>query len=70
MKQIDVRGLSCPAPVLEVKTMIDNGEAAFEVLCDCGASVENIGRFAINAKYAFSFKEMSDKSILISLQKA
>jgi TusA-related sulfurtransferase len=41
-----------------------------EVMCDCGASVENIERFAINAKYAFSFKEMSDKSILISLQKA
>lgn len=47
---VDVRGLSCPQPVLDTLTKIKAlGSGTFEVLTDSEASEENITR-AVTAK--------------------
>ena len=46
-KTIDARGLSCPQPVLLAGDAMDALAAGrIEVLTDCGASPENVGRAA------------------------
>ena len=46
-KNVDARGLSCPQPVLIASDEMDAlGSGRLEVLTDCGASPENIGRAA------------------------
>jgi len=47
LKIVDARGLSCPQPVLEASDLMDSlGSGRIEVLTDCGASPENVGRAA------------------------
>lgn len=47
MTTIDARGLSCPQPMLMAKKAMEEASAGtLEVLVDCAASVENIGRAA------------------------
>lgn len=46
-KIVDARGLSCPQPVLIASDEMDAlGSGRMEVLTDCGASPENVGRAA------------------------
>lgn len=46
MKEIDARGLACPAPVLQTKAAIENeGLAAVRVVVDNAASLQNVARF-------------------------
>jgi TusA-related sulfurtransferase len=68
METIDVRGLSCPSPVLEVKQAIDKGVKNFKVISDCGTSAENITRFAKNANYSVEMKNLDDGTIEFMLQ--
>ncbi len=46
MKTIDVRGLSCPEPVIQTREAIQSGESAFQVLIDSPTARENVVRFA------------------------
>jgi TusA-related sulfurtransferase len=44
---VDARGLSCPQPVLVAsKEMSTLASGRIEVITDCGASPENVGRAA------------------------
>jgi TusA-related sulfurtransferase len=46
-KTVDARGLSCPQPVLLAGDEMDAlASGRIEVLTDCGASPENVGRAA------------------------
>lgn len=46
MKQIDARGLACPAPVLLAKAAVENdGETRVEVTVDNAASQQNVQRY-------------------------
>lgn len=46
MKEIDARGLSCPAPVLQTKAVVEQeGAAAVRVVVDNAASQQNVKRF-------------------------
>jgi len=46
MKEIDARGLACPAPVLQTKAAIENeGLASVRVVVDNAASLQNVARF-------------------------
>jgi TusA-related sulfurtransferase len=46
-KIVDARGLSCPQPVLVAGDEMDAlASGRIEVLTDCGASPENVGRAA------------------------
>lgn len=47
MKELDVRGLSCPAPVVSVKRALEAAPGEeLRVLLDAGAPRENVTRFA------------------------
>ena len=52
MKSLDVRGLSCPAPVVSVKRALEAGDGVLQVLLDDGAPRENVRRFAEGRGYA------------------
>jgi selenium metabolism protein YedF len=46
MQEIDARGLSCPAPVLQTKVAVENeGATAVKVMVDNEASQQNVKRF-------------------------
>jgi selenium metabolism protein YedF len=46
MKEIDARGLACPAPVLQTKaTLHDDNPASVRVVVDNAASQQNVQRF-------------------------
>ena len=51
MKSVDVRGLSCPAPVVSVKRALEEGGGELRVLLDDGAPRENVKRFAQGRGY-------------------
>lgn len=68
MKEIDCRGLACPAPVLATKKGIEEASgSAFRVLLDKGAARENVLRFCASKGIAVS-EELGDDStsLLIS----
>ncbi|CAM2948952.1 sulfurtransferase TusA family protein [Helicobacter burdigaliensis] len=69
MKELDVRGLSCPEPVLNLKPLIDEGHLEIKVLCSCGASSENIKRMAINHNYEVNLVESNTDEFVYLLKK-
>ncbi|MFV0480928.1 MAG: sulfurtransferase TusA family protein [Campylobacteraceae bacterium] len=69
MQTLDVRGYSCPTPVLEVKKELDKKPNELKVLADCGTATENITRFATNAGYKVATKELADESMEFVLTK-
>lgn len=49
MKQIDARGLACPAPVLQTRAALDQETlAAVSVIVDNAAAQQNVSRFLIS----------------------
>lgn len=68
MKEIDCRGLACPAPVIATKKGIEEASgSAFRVLLDKGAARENVLRFCASKGLVVS-EELGDDStsLLIS----
>ncbi|OIQ08039.1 SirA-like protein [Moorella thermoacetica] len=49
---VDVRGLSCPLPLMKVKAVMDRGATEIKVHGDTPAARENITRLAENRNYA------------------
>ena len=59
--QLDLRGLSCPKPIVEIKKYMDrNPQSAFSAFADLGAADENIGRFLKSQNRKFLRKENGD----------
>jgi len=57
-QRIDVRGLSCPLPVVDVrKKLLEMKNSVLEVLVDTGTSRDNITRMAVNAGWKVEVKE-------------
>lgn len=53
MKEIDARGLSCPAPVLQTKaTLAQDSPGAVKVIVDNAASQQNVERFLKSQGFA------------------
>lgn len=69
MTKLDVRGLSCPEPVLNLKPLCERGERAIKVLCSCGAASENIARLARHYGYEVQKVHESGGEITYHLQK-
>lgn len=69
MVTLDVRGLSCPLPVLDLKNVVDTGEKEIKVISDCGASTENIKRFAENAGFNVSLEKIDEYTMEFVLTK-
>ncbi|HEX3011393.1 MAG TPA: sulfurtransferase TusA family protein [Syntrophomonadaceae bacterium] len=55
MEIVDVRGLSCPIPVIRTKKIIDKGFTEIKVLGDNAVSCENVSRLARNCGYNIEF---------------
>ncbi len=65
MKKIDVRGLSCPKPVLEVKNALEKlPEGEFEVIVNSKESKENILRFLTANNIKADVKEDNSEYII------
>lgn len=51
MKELDVRGMACPMPVVSVKRALEGEQDTLKVLLDDGAPRENVKRFAEGRGY-------------------
>lgn len=51
MKSLDVRGMSCPLPVVSVKRALETAQGELRVVLDDGAPRENVRRFAEGRGY-------------------
>lgn len=59
--ELDLRGLSCPMPVLKVKEALDKGiEKDLRVLVDRGAPFDNVTRLVEKKGCSVSSKELDD----------
>lgn len=67
---LDVRGLNCPMPVLQVQREVKaNKPNRLEVIADHMTAVGNITRFGNSQGYKVEYKENSDGDYVITLQK-
>ena len=65
-EKIDVRGLSCPLPVVTVRNkLLEIKKGILEVLIDTGTAKDNITRMAVNADWKVEAKEEGEEYLLI-----
>ncbi len=68
-QRIDVRGLSCPLPVVAVRNkLLEMKNGFLEVLVDTGTSRDNITRMAVNAGWKVVARE-EDGEYLFTISK-
>ena len=61
MIEVDVRGFSCPIPVVRTKKAFDeNPQQAIAVLTDSEVSKENVSRLAWSRGYSVKAEEVPD----------
>ena len=66
MSEVDVRGFSCPIPVVRTKkAMEENPEATLTVLVETAVSRENVSRLAESKGYSVKVEEVSGESRLV-----
>jgi len=64
-EQFDVRGLSCPLPVVKVKNKLaELKEDTLEILVDTGTAKDNITRMANNNGWKVEAKEQGEEYLL------
>jgi len=59
MDTLDVRGLSCPLPVLKTKKALEKGCQELEIIGNSKVSQENVSKFATSQ--GFTVKLVSEK---------
>ena len=57
MKVIDARGLSCPEPVVLLRSAMESNEDAYQIIVDNHASRENTTRYAQHQGYQVAVAE-------------
>ena len=57
MKVIDARGLSCPEPVVLLRSAMESNEDAYQIIVDNHASRENTTRYAQHKGYQVAVAE-------------
>lgn len=61
MKEIDARGLACPAPVLQAKEAVeDEGATAVDVVVDNAAAWQNVQRFLESRGFSVALERQGD----------
>ncbi len=69
MIEVDVRGLSCPIPVVKTKqAMESNPKDEITVLLDSNVSKENVSRLAQSKKYSVSVQETTAEEYKLILK--
>lgn len=51
METLDVKGLSCPLPVLKTKKILEKGIDSLIVVGTGNTALQNVTRFAVNGGY-------------------
>lgn len=64
-KVVDVRGLSCPQPVILVQNAINEGIFPIEVLIDSVTSRENVRRMATRLGCSVDVTEKDDEFVMV-----
>jgi tRNA 2-thiouridine synthesizing protein A len=60
MTEVDVRGFSCPVPVVRTKkAMEQNPNEVLTVLIETAVSKENVSRLAESQRYSIKVEEVS-----------
>lgn len=68
--QIDVRGLSCPQPVVEAKNAVKTGADTIEILLDNATSIANVTRYMTTHGYTRDASEtQADGSTRLTFKK-
>lgn len=66
MKEIDARGLACPAPVLQTKAALqDRRPVDVRVMVDNSAAAQNVKRFLESQQYAARIEENAGNFVVI-----
>ncbi len=68
MNTVDARGYACPQPVIMTKKALEKKGAPLTVLVDDNAPLENVTRFASNAGYKVSHKDLGGGEFEISIR--
>lgn len=63
-QRVDVRGLSCPQPVVMAAQMVVAGHQDFDVLVDSEVSCENVRRFLTAKGYRVERSDENDGMVL------
>lgn len=64
-QRIDVRGLSCPLPVVAIRNkLLEIKKGILEVLVDTGTSKDNIVRMTTNIGWKIEVKEEGEEYLL------
>lgn len=68
MENLDVRGLSCPIPVMKTKKALDKGYQELQVTGTSKVSLENVSKFAASQGFKVNISSESPEewSIIIS----
>ena len=71
MKEIDARGLACPAPVLQTKAAIENeGLTALRVTVDNAAAMQNVARFLQSRGFATETESAGNDRVVVGRRTA
>lgn len=66
MKEIDARGLACPAPVLQTKaTLQEEGPRHVKVVLDNAASQQNVQRFLESQGFQTTLEQSGDDYLVV-----
>jgi selenium metabolism protein YedF len=69
-KKLDARGLTCPAPVLMVKDLVEKeNPGELRVMVDNAASSENVGRFLTTRNYLVTEERQNGEFHLLARHK-
>jgi tRNA 2-thiouridine synthesizing protein A len=69
MIEVDVKGLSCPIPVVKTKkAMEENPKATISVLIDSNVAKENVTRLAESKKYSVKIEEAGAEDFKLVLK--
>lgn len=69
MEKVDVRGLSCPLPVIKTKKLIDQGVKQILVIGSSQVSLENVSKLAKSTGYNINIKKDHKNDWEIELSK-
>jgi len=70
MEKVDARGLACPAPVLQTKAAIEDGNAdTVEVIIDNEAAKQNVNRFLGSQGFTTSVEQRGSDYLVIGTRK-
>ncbi len=61
MKEIDVRGLSCPMPLMFTKKALEDDPAEIVVLADSGTAKANVTALLSDSGYTVTIEESGEE---------